>query len=684
MQVLGGSASEVLECEFYCDFIGSIREELMSGCSTDTDCPLGSPPSFFEMRPSPGSFCATEAKYALFSSCTVPASKKQEFSDAVQELLSASDESSCSSTLVESLDTSDDGSPPLVLPSPNPSATVDCSERMDCRFACFNHGFAIVHSGNRVSLSSKYIGVCDCSLRGIFNGTIEFEPALVVRASNVLGDTVMVSPVVSFNQLMLTLNSSIGVCTFVQNVGQGSIFGLPTAAPARPSKSGSLDFSGYDAALSGLAGNTQRTQRRRLQQSLDADAQAFSQDCPQQTADCRYACLEQGFASEAFGATMLLLPKYSGDCDCSQVIAKTSSFGDPVLVGEVLEVDGTSLNFIFTDSFFASFLPIDTNSPTPTGFTSATLKPFGEGMILNVGGQCSYRIGVAAGTLAMIRKSLAEIRSTAEAFSTARISLVLHDGSLPSPRSNITLCTDVRDCQFLCLFSGQTKVTDSLDIIGATSDKSCACDTHSGRVSTDNQKVIGDGWTIEADPTNNALFYSWSQTTNCSGYLHVRGGVFLGIPRSSTRNKVASLYIEPENATGSDRAELLPISVETAEAAAMSVTVVVAVAVSVEVTAAVGASVASSAGLAAAEGAAAGAAGGAVSGPSGSLSLISQVSARSHLQPPTTKHRRHKAANAQSLCARSADIAGGVWARCRRWLSFRALAVPLCSPRARG
>ncbi len=40
-----------------------------------------------ELKPAQGFFCADQARYALFSSCTVPADRQGEFSEAVEELL---------------------------------------------------------------------------------------------------------------------------------------------------------------------------------------------------------------------------------------------------------------------------------------------------------------------------------------------------------------------------------------------------------------------------------------------------------------------------------------------------------------------------------------------------------------------------------------------------------------------
>lgn len=94
--MLGGTASDVTNCNFYCSFFDAVRAELLSACGDDEDCREGAPPTFMHLQPAPGFFCADQARYALFSSCIVPADQQQTFSDAVDDLLAAvSADSSC-------------------------------------------------------------------------------------------------------------------------------------------------------------------------------------------------------------------------------------------------------------------------------------------------------------------------------------------------------------------------------------------------------------------------------------------------------------------------------------------------------------------------------------------------------------------------------------------------------------
>lgn len=109
----------------------------------------------------------------------------------------------------------------------------------DCRFACFNHGFAIVYSGTAAMLTSTYQGaLCDCSVRGYFVGTVHLAGDMSIAATNTLNDSLTMKPVAAFNQLVLAVNSSDGYCSFAPNFAQGSLMGLPTEAPLRPSTKG--------------------------------------------------------------------------------------------------------------------------------------------------------------------------------------------------------------------------------------------------------------------------------------------------------------------------------------------------------------------------------------------------------------------------------------------------------------
>lgn len=109
----------------------------------------------------------------------------------------------------------------------------------DCRFACYNHGFVIVYSGSETTLMTTYQGsVCDCLTRGFFVGTVNLGGNRSITASNRLNESLTMTPIVPFNQLVGTIKSADGSCSYVLNFEQGSLLGLPTAAPLRPSTAG--------------------------------------------------------------------------------------------------------------------------------------------------------------------------------------------------------------------------------------------------------------------------------------------------------------------------------------------------------------------------------------------------------------------------------------------------------------
>jgi len=627
---LGGAPSDMYECDFYCDLFAAVRSELRGACSSDAHCRAGAPPTHYSLQPSSAAvLCAEQAKYALYTSCAVPVPQQAAFAANVDSFLAALSSDACASVVPakQELESDDDGPTP-----PIPGSSPDCSDKTDCRFACFNHGFAIVYEGSVIALRSKYLGECDCSLKGLFTGSIVYGEEMSVHASNALGDTASMHAVAAFNQMMLNIDSEDGQCIFSQNFNAGSLLGLPTESPVRPSKQGVLDFKGYDATLaSSTAGSVLARRRffrqspgRRLTQNAGEVPLEFAGACPQQEEDCRHACLSSGLTSEAFGALLLLFSSHSGDCDCGEVFAGQSESGQPVLVGEVFLAEVDALSFSLPDQFFASFLPQDVNSSSytaPVGFASAALVPFGEGMVLNVGGECAYRIGVAAGTLQLIREELAARQATIARRMSAAITLSLAtplEGGGARRSDGGEECAGVDTCEYSCLFSGLAKVADSgTEIMGNSPDKGCACTTYRG-LDASATRVSGPGWSMEGDADVDAVMYRYwtGETINCTGYLNVVGGTFLGIPRP--------VVIAPPTTTpppGEDEEdEIEPVAVETARDLAVSVTTVVGTALGVSVAASVAGSVAASAGAAAGMSASGGAASGGSATP-----VITQV-----------------------------------------------------------
>eukprot|EP00961_Rhodomonas_salina_P086286 1159846-Rhodomonas_salina.1 len=152
-------------------------------------------------------------------------------------------------------------------------------------------------------LTSTYQGaLCDCSVRGYFVGTVHLAGDMSIAATNTLNDSLTMKPVAAFNQLVLAVNSSDGYCSFAPNFAQGSLMGLPTEAPLRPSTKGvsprnpgvsahphlhanpvsetqswarELDFAGYDSSLSAApalasAANASSARRRLMQAGTGA------------------------------------------------------------------------------------------------------------------------------------------------------------------------------------------------------------------------------------------------------------------------------------------------------------------------------------------------------------------------------------------------------------------------------
>lgn len=616
---LGGLATDVPECDFYCRFFSGLRDELSAGCGAGTECQdwVGRP-TWFNLQPAAGSFCPDAARYALFSSCSVPTSRQELFAANVEAFIaSGADQSRCHSTSKrEELVVSGGAAPPVAA---SPDTNFDCYDRTDCRYACFNHGFAIVYAGSLVTLTSNYQGTCDCAVRGSFAGHVQFAGSLAVQARNALNETLTLSPVSVFNQVMMMVNSTDGVCSFAQDFEQGTMLGLPTAASMKPSPEGELSFVGYEAALSGSGSSNATSQRRRLLQTSSSSASEFAAECPQQSGDCRFECLSTGMQSEAYGTELFLTPKYEGSCDCGQVLVQRTAAGEPVLRGQVYLTDSGDLGFSYPNAFFPAFVP----GADPAAVTlDADLAPLEAGsLLLKVDGACAYRMGVAAGKLDMIRAALAEQIAVANAEQDASITLV---------RTALgTSCAGLaQDCAFTCMFSGLTKVTPDLTIIGVSPSAACSCPTHASIAGA--TRIEAEAWTIEADFAANALAYSYRAPTvpptNCSGFLNVTGGTFLGIPRGALYVYTPATPI-PGDESSSQWNGPPSVTVRDAERVAEVMTTVIASTVGIAVCAAVATSVSTSIasatavqGVTAGAGAGAGAASGAAA-----VSLVTQL-----------------------------------------------------------
>eukprot|EP00961_Rhodomonas_salina_P291995 3932528-Rhodomonas_salina.2 len=85
-------------------------------------------------------------------------------------------------------------------------------------------------------MTSLYEGECDCSARGTFEGEVEMAQGLHITATNLLGDSASILPVVAYNQLALTIVTGDTECMYACGTELGSLIGLPTESPTETSK----------------------------------------------------------------------------------------------------------------------------------------------------------------------------------------------------------------------------------------------------------------------------------------------------------------------------------------------------------------------------------------------------------------------------------------------------------------
>lgn len=104
----------------------------------------------------------------------------------------------------------------------------------DCAYACFNHGWRVQRHLIHVTLTSAYIGNCDCQLRGAFEGSISFQGTMSIAAANGAGDTLKVSLYRKVNSMMARIyhRATGEVCLHVWNPLQGTMGGLPVEKSA--------------------------------------------------------------------------------------------------------------------------------------------------------------------------------------------------------------------------------------------------------------------------------------------------------------------------------------------------------------------------------------------------------------------------------------------------------------------
>lgn len=258
-----------------------------------------------------------------------------------------------------------------------------------------------------------------------------------------------------------------------------------------------------------------------------------------------------GMTTEVFGSSIVLIPGYEGECDCSAVFAHRSVQGDPILIGKLERIETSTFSYTFSSSMFASFLSptqdaranrTADNASSPEAFASAVLRPISSTKLqLKIADVCAYTLSVQEGVLLQVRlpeATLTQSSTPLSGLSTAEqhniVLTRLDPSDVDGVPSNLALCAGIDDCDFTCFFSGRAKLSeDRRRIIGSSPNSSCVCPVHSLTV-VDGYVSVPE-WTIVAMPESNALFYTYrAQATECHGYLNVEFGTFLGIPRNSS------------------------------------------------------------------------------------------------------------------------------------------------------
>lgn len=101
-----------------------------------------------------------------------------------------------------------------------------------------------------------------------------------------------------------------------------------------------------------------------------------------------------GFSAQTYGTSLVLLPLYEGECDCSKVFAHSTNTGESGLIGSI-EDEVSEVFFWFENAFHPDFLPPSAavQNGTSAGMASALLRPWdGKVMVLDVGPNvCAYK-----------------------------------------------------------------------------------------------------------------------------------------------------------------------------------------------------------------------------------------------------------------------------------------------------
>lgn len=527
---LGAEASDIRHCDFYCEFFQKgIREELMGVCSSDEDC-FAQRSTTYRLQPVDNTICLAEARYALFSSCSVQDSDKASFGERVNSLLPQVSGNCSAAETDRAITGVSEQSAELFVPA-------QCLDETDCNFACFQTGFVLTRELESVTARSQYVGTCDCSEVGVFSGELDYTDEISVKAFNALGDSIVIVPFPFLNQMVATVAKDGVECLYGWDMTSGSLIGLPSDSQSlRPSSEVGLAYMGAIEAESNASTVTIQTdipaQRRSLLQDSGSSLVEV-EVCPADRADCRLACIADGFYCQTFTSKIVSAVLYDGVCNCSKVIPTAIPDGTPALFGE-FRSDATSSYYFFEKAILWTPSGVATNQSEQNASHSTAaqdmmLRASGSVLSMDIGpGLCTYNWEVRGG-------NLLGIVGTGSIFPIGTSTPILaYIGLVPLSLSTESAeCRDLaeQDCEFQCVFGGSALVNVQKDgIVGSTTDPMCSCSTYYGTVE-DNSFAV-DHWNISADFAVNALTYTYTGSNNvvCSGWLNVTNGTFLGVP----------------------------------------------------------------------------------------------------------------------------------------------------------
>lgn len=95
------------------------------------------------------------------------------------------------------------------------------------------------------------MGSCDCSVRGLFRGHIDYQDGVRIHAVNGLGQNFSTTAARSINQIQARIAvDGTQTCDYALDFAAGSLFGLPSEQTTPSSPNANLDLLGYSDELS--------------------------------------------------------------------------------------------------------------------------------------------------------------------------------------------------------------------------------------------------------------------------------------------------------------------------------------------------------------------------------------------------------------------------------------------------